>query len=147
VNSQLEVLSGDDCLTRLRVQTVGRVAFGDDDGAPVVLPVNYLLVETAHHTWIALRTRPGTHLDRAPLLVAFEVDAIDTARHEGWSVLVRGTLHHIDPDAADFRERFDPAPWLLEDRDSWLVIEPFAISGRRLHAPELAWAFDAAGYL
>jgi hypothetical protein len=66
---------------------------------------------------------------------------------EGWSVVARGTLHHIAPDAAAFRERFDPEPWLLEERDAWLIIEPFAVSGRALHAPEGRWAFDAAAYL
>jgi hypothetical protein len=60
---------------------------------------------------------------------------------------VRGTLHHVDPDAADFRTRFDPEPWLTTERDAWLVIEPFAITGRRLRATESAWAFDARGYL
>jgi hypothetical protein len=49
-------------------------------------------------------------IDRAELLVAFEIDSIDPYHQQGWSVLVRGTLHHVDPDAADFRQRFDSAP-------------------------------------
>src|SRR5690349_5956180 len=101
----LEPLSAEECLRGLRAHAVGRIAFVGDDGAPVVLPVNYRLVEASHRTWVALRTRPGTQLDQAKLLVAFEVDDIDREHHEGCSVLVRGTLHHIDPDAAGFRER------------------------------------------
>jgi hypothetical protein len=143
---RLEALTRDECLARLRLHVVGRVAFVVDDGSPIVLPVNYRLVETTHSTWIALRTRPGTLLDRA-LLVSFEVDEVDRARHEGWSVLVRGTLHHIDADAAGFRDMFDPEPWLFEERDSWLIIEPFDITGRVLHAPQVEWAFEAAAYL
>jgi nitroimidazol reductase NimA-like FMN-containing flavoprotein (pyridoxamine 5'-phosphate oxidase superfamily) len=148
MNAQrLEVLSRDECLARLRSHLVGRVAFVLNDGPPTVLPVNYRLVETARHTWIALRTRPGAGIDQAKPLVSFEVDEIDRARHEGWSVLVQGTLQHIDPDAAGFRDRFDPEPWFLQERDSWLVIEPFDITGRVLHAAEIEWAFDAAAYL
>jgi hypothetical protein len=78
---------------------------------------------------------------------AFEIDEIDPQHEQGWSVLVRGTLHHVDPDAADFRERFDPHPWLAVERDAWLVVQPFAISGRRLHAAYREWAFHLRGYL
>ena len=144
---QLETLSAGECMARLRAHEVGRVAFVSDDGAPIMLPVNYRLVEVAQRRWIAIRTRPGAQLDRANLLVAFELDGIDRARHEGWSVLVRGTLHHVDPDAAGFRERFDPEPWLRDECDAWLVIDPFSISGRALHAPEIDWPFDTEAYL
>ena len=78
---------------------------------------------------------------------AFEIDGIDPAHQQGWSVLVRGTLHHVDPDAAEFRERFDPEPWLVEERDAWLVVDPFAITGRRLHPAEPEWAFHVRAYL
>lgn len=141
----LEELELDECLRLLRSQAVGRVAVAQE-GAPIVLPVNYRLVE-AVDTWVAVRTRPGSILDGAPLGAALEVDQIDPVHHEGWSVLVRGTLLHVDPDAAEFRERFDPEPWLSEERDSWLVLEPFAITGRRLHAAEGDWAFHLRAYL
>jgi hypothetical protein len=74
------------------------------------------------------------------------LDGFDNSRQEGWSVLVRGTLHRVDPDAADFRERFDP-PWIIAERDVWLIVDPFAITGRRLHAAETEWAFHPEGYL
>jgi hypothetical protein len=78
---------------------------------------------------------------------AFEIDGVDRVRHEGWSVLVRGTLMHVDPNAGDLRERFDPEPWLLAERDAWLVIEPFSITGRRLQAADQVWAFHVSAYL
>jgi hypothetical protein len=53
----------------------------------------------------------------------------------------------VDPDAANFRERFDPQPWILAERDAWLIIDPFAISGRRLRAREPEWAFAVDAYL
>jgi hypothetical protein len=105
------------------------------------------MVETEGRTWIALRTRPGSVVDRAPVQAAFEIDGIDPGSRQGWSVLARGTLHHVDPEAADFREHFDSEPWLLAERDTWMVIEPFAISGRRLHPAEVEWVFHARAYL
>ena len=145
-DSWLEELSRDDCLGLLRSSRVGRIALVVDE-FPVVLPVNYRLVETSGRTWIALRTRPGNIIERAPVQAAFEIDGIDPAHQQGWSVLVRGTLHHVDPDAAEFRERFDPEPWLVEERDAWLVVDPFAITGRRLHPAEPEWAFHVRAYL
>jgi nitroimidazol reductase NimA-like FMN-containing flavoprotein (pyridoxamine 5'-phosphate oxidase superfamily) len=145
-DARLEVLSPSDCRFLLRENTFGRIAFVVND-APVVLPVNYRLVETGGKTWIALRTRPGNVIDQASMTVAFEIDGIDSVRHQGWSVLVRGTLHHVDPDAAGFRARFDPEPWILAERDAWLIVDPFAITGRRLHPGEREWAFHAVAYL
>ena len=142
----LEDLPQEECLQLLREHSVGRIAVVIDDN-PVIVPVNYRLVEASDLTWVALRTRPGNIIDRAPMNAAFEIDGIDPFHQQGWSVLVRGTLHHVDPDAADFRERFDPQPWLTAERDAWLVVQPFAISGRRLHAAEREWAFHYRAYL
>jgi nitroimidazol reductase NimA-like FMN-containing flavoprotein (pyridoxamine 5'-phosphate oxidase superfamily) len=144
--ARLEELSYDECLALLRVSSVARVGVVVN-GAPIVLPVNYRLVESLGPTWLTIRTRPGNVIDRGGLTVALEIDDIDPASHEGWSVLVRGTLSHVDPDAADFRARFDPEPWIEEERDSWLVIEPFSITGRRLVRAHHGWAFHLRGYL
>jgi nitroimidazol reductase NimA-like FMN-containing flavoprotein (pyridoxamine 5'-phosphate oxidase superfamily) len=145
----LEELSDEECLELLRSRSVGRIAF-NVDGLPFVMPVNYRLVEAHGKTpgaWIALRTRPGNVIDRASDEVAFEIDNVDMLRQDGWSVLVRGTVHEIDPDAAHVRERFDSNPWIAADRDAWLIIDPYAVTGRRLHAPRIEWAFNAGAYL
>ena len=86
-------------------------------------------------------------IDHTPMKVAFETDNADPAHHQGWSVLGRGTLLRVDPEAADFRARFDPAPWVVGEQDRWLAIEPFAITGRRLRPTEREWAFDAHAYV
>ena len=125
---------------------VGRVAV-IVNGFPVVLPVNYRVAQHSGGTWIALRTRPGGLMDRAPQPVALEIDGVDPAREQGWSVLVRGSLLHVDPEAGDFRSRFDPEPWLTEDRDAWLIIEPFDISGRRLRRGDAEWPFSPDAYV
>lgn len=127
----LDEISHDDCLELLRYGDVGRVAVNVDD-APVIIPVNYRLVETAHRTWIAVRTRPGNLLDQDRVAVAFEIDHVDHRREEGWSVLVRGMLLRVDHEAAAFGALFDPDPWIQTERDRWLVIEPFSVTGRRL---------------
>ena len=142
----LDVVPLEECLDLLRARSVGRIAV-IVDGVPVVLPVNYRLVETTGVTWVAFRTRPGNVIEHGTDNVAFEIDDVDPVHHQGWSVLVRGTMHHVDPDVAEFRERFDPEPWLLSERDSWLVIQPFAITGRRLNAITPEWAFEMRAYL
>ena len=142
----LEELPFDICMQHLREGSVGRIAFAVSDG-PLVFPVNYRLVEAPGVQWLAIRTRPGGVIDRAPVQVAFEIDQIEAGRRQGWSVLVRGTLHRVDAEAADFRARFDPEPWVLAERDSWLAVVPFAITGRALHAATVDWAFHVRAYL
>lgn len=144
---RLETIPPEECVQLLRENNVGRIAFVVD-GLPAMLPVNYRLVEshgTTPGTWIALRTRPGNVIDRAAITVAFEIDGIDPLHRQGWSVLVRGDLAHVDREA--LRDRFDSDPWLAHERDAWLVIEPFQISGRRLHPDNPGWAFHPSAYL
>jgi len=147
--ASLETLSNEECLRLLRENEIGRIAFLVG-ALPVVLPVNYRLVEShgiTPGTWIALRTRPGNVIDRASVIVAFEIDGIDALHRQGWSVLVRGELRHVDVDSAAARERYDSDPWLAAERDVWILIEPFEISGRRLHPDDSEWAFHPRAYL
>src|SRR5215510_6722618 len=102
----LEPLSEEECLRRLRENRVGRIGTVIEDG-PIVVPVNYRLVEACGLTFLALRTRPGNIIARGGMMVALEIDEVDPVHREGWSVLVRGTLHRIDPEAADFRTQYD----------------------------------------
>ena len=141
-----EELPYDTCLRLLRANAVGRIGVVTND-LPVVLPVNYRVVETTGLIWIALRTRPGNVIDLASITVAFEIDGVDPLHREGWSVHVSGTLHRIDPDAADFRQRFDSEPWLESERDCWLVILPNAITGRQLHAAAREWVLHVQEFL
>ncbi len=137
--TRLDELSLEACLNLLRDGSVGRIGVVVDD-FPVVVPINYRLVETEGRPRVIVRTRLGNVVERASLNVAFEIDEIDPLHQQGWSVLIRGTLQHVDLDAADFRESFDPHPWLNDERDTWLIVEPFSITGRRLQldAPDAA---------
>ena len=141
----LEALSEEEALQCLREHAVGRIAVVLEDG-PIIVPVYYRLVEASGLTFLALRTRPGNIIARGGMMVAFEIDEVDAVHREGWSVLVRGTLHRVDAEAADFRNRFDAEPWIVTERDAWLVVQPFAISGRRLRRPVDEWAFQVPAH-
>jgi len=143
----MEHLGEKECLELLRETAIGRIAFVVDD-FPVALPVNYRVVEAGDRIWILLRTHPGNVIDHAPLRVAFQIDGVDYAHRGGWSVLVRGTLHHLDADEVlETKSEYDPDPWPADDRDSWLAVRAVAVSGRRLDSAELEWAFHLRAYL
>lgn len=139
----LEEIDREVCVARLRTREVGRLGIVTDTG-PVIIPVNYALVEAAGLTWIAVRTSPGGMIDESGATVAFEIDEVGPGRR-GWSILVRGTLLRVDSDAAGFEQRFDSDSW-LSGRDAWLVIQPFSITGREL-CSETEWAFSIKAYL
>ncbi|MHB8464051.1 MAG: pyridoxamine 5'-phosphate oxidase family protein [Acidimicrobiales bacterium] len=140
---QLEVLADDECRTLLSLAAFGRIAFVSD-GLPIVLPVNYRLLSDEAGLWVVLRTKPGNAIDLAPQDVAFEVDGVDHDHRKGWSVLIQGTLHHLDHNEVELLvKRFDPKPWPVEARTSWIAIKPRAVSGRRLHAAEWPYLPEA----
>jgi nitroimidazol reductase NimA-like FMN-containing flavoprotein (pyridoxamine 5'-phosphate oxidase superfamily) len=77
---------------------LGRVAFAEDGDPdwPTVLPVNYAY----HDGQIFFRTFEGSKLYAAlrRQRVAFEIDVVDSAWKEGWSVVALGTLEVVrDP--------------------------------------------------
>lgn len=142
----LDQLSAETCIDLLRMHSIGRVSV-IVDGFPVVLPVNYRFVESRTGPSILIRTRPGNVIDQAGVNAAFEIDSIDPSHCTGWSVLVRGQLSHVDDATVErIRDQFDPLPWLT-GRDSWLIINPLQVTGRRLRTVDVEWAFHIRGYL
>lgn len=128
--ARLVELSLPECRRLLATHGVGRIAVPTASG-PVVVPVNYSLVEGA----IVFRTEPGsTPAEAAGCQVAFEVDRIDDAFSSGWSVLVCGHARTVtDPDEARrLAEQADSAPWAGGHRDMWVRVDPLAITGRRI---------------
>jgi hypothetical protein len=141
----LEELALEECLALLRTNEVGRVGVIVGE-FPVVLPVNYKLVESTGRNWVVLRTRPGGVIEQASMYASFQIDGFDADLRRGWSVLVRGILQPVNPDVAGFRERFDPDPWIATERDAWLIVEPVAITGRRLENRRGARTFHPYAY-
>jgi nitroimidazol reductase NimA-like FMN-containing flavoprotein (pyridoxamine 5'-phosphate oxidase superfamily) len=145
--TELEELSEEECRRLLGYTAVGRIAFVVDSRA-VLFPVNYRLLSAESGLSILLRTRPGNAIDGAPKHVAFEVDGIDESHQQGWSVLARGVLHHLDRNEIDrLRYRFDPKPWPHQERTSWLAVKLQTITGRRLHPTAPEWALPSEAYL
>ncbi|MFF0203737.1 helix-turn-helix domain-containing protein [Streptomyces sp. NPDC005017] len=125
-------LDQEECRSLLGSHGVGRVAVPAPEG-PVVVPVNYSVVDDT----VVYRTASGTTPSSAAgQQVGFEVDRIDDAFGQGWSVLVRGPARTVtEPD--EVRRLTDSAhsrPWAGGDRELWIRIEPRTITGRRITA-------------
>ncbi|MFI8242267.1 helix-turn-helix domain-containing protein [Streptomyces sp. NPDC085866] len=119
-----------ECRALLATHGVGRLAVPTAAG-PVIVPVNYSVVDGA----IVFRTERGA----TPALamgcqVAFEVDRIDDAFSQGWSVLVRGPAHAVtDPqEQRRLTEGAHSTPWAGGSRNLWVRIDPFTVTGRRI---------------
>ncbi|WP_127361118.1 pyridoxamine 5'-phosphate oxidase family protein [Actinacidiphila soli] len=127
---ELVELAPDECWAHLATHGVGRIAVSTPDG-PAIAPVNYTVADRA----VAFRTAAGaTPALAAGTETAFEVDHIDEALSQGWSVLVVGHADHVtDPGAV--RRLADAArtgPWAGGDRELWVRIEPVRVTGRRI---------------
>jgi nitroimidazol reductase NimA-like FMN-containing flavoprotein (pyridoxamine 5'-phosphate oxidase superfamily) len=129
----LDALSPDDLQRLLATGGVGRLVFHAAERGPVALPVNYRLVDGD----IVFRTAPDTSLAAAAGQdpVSFEVDHIDEAMSQGWSVLATGRLEPVEDPAELHRltER-GAKPWAGQDRSVVLRFVVSDISGRRIWA-------------
>ena len=131
LHPQLRDLSPEECRPLLSTHGVGRVAVSAPDGRPAVVPVNYEVMEDA----IVFRTAP----DSVPAAavgteVAFEVDHVDEAMSQGWSVLAVGpaTRRHGARRRAQARRRAHTEPWAGGEREMWVSIRPTRLTGRRI---------------
>lgn len=129
-DSELVALSPEECRRLLSTHGVGRVAVFTPEG-PAVLPVNYVVAGED----IAFRTSGEALLIRAAdTEVAFEVDHVDDAMKQGWSVLAVGELIGVtDGEAIRRLESVARSlPWAGGDRTHWMSVTPVRISGRRV---------------
>lgn len=131
-----EDLDEAECLQLITPGGIGRIAYSGRYGL-TVFPVNYRL----HAGTIVFRTAQDSPTDEdlrtgiahAEYKVAFEIDEIDLAAREGWSVLVQGPVHHVESDS----ERAEVLQagvetWPRGDRELFLRIVPSRITGRRI---------------
>ncbi|QYC42500.1 anaerobic benzoate catabolism transcriptional regulator [Nonomuraea coxensis DSM 45129] len=132
----LEVLSEEECRRLIAPGGIGRVAFSGSHG-PTVLPVNFKM----HRGAVVFRTAYGGPMDQdlrsgvagVEIKIAFEVDRIDEARREGWSVLVQGAAHHVPEEEAATAAGCEVTPWAGGERHLYVRIVPQQITGRRIH--------------
>lgn len=126
----LQTLTAAECYDLLSPGGVGRVAFTTADG-PVVLPVNYAMAGQT----VIFRTAPDTllagYLDGP---AGFEVDRLDEALSQGWSVLMTGRAVRVTSEAEvrHLEQHAGVRPWAGGARDVFVRIIPRKITGRRI---------------
>jgi len=135
-HAELKDLSAEQCRTHLAVGGVGRIVFSSPRG-PVALPVNFEFSEDQ----IVFSTDDA----KAGALgsgdtVGFEIDRVDEALSEGWSVLVTGRCRRIgDPDEVQRLSSLDLESWAGGDHHVLVALSPDEITGRVIvheQAPE-----------
>jgi nitroimidazol reductase NimA-like FMN-containing flavoprotein (pyridoxamine 5'-phosphate oxidase superfamily) len=121
----LESLSPEQCEAHLATGGIGRIILSTESG-PVAFPVNFVFAGGA----VIFRTSDAM-VDRISGVVAFEVDQIDEAMSDGWSVLVRGHAGLIeDPEERGAVARLGIEPWAGGARLNLVRIAPFEMTGR-----------------
>jgi Pyridoxamine 5'-phosphate oxidase len=132
----LEPLDEAECLRLISPGGIGRIVYMGRYGL-TVLPVNYKL----HRGSILFRTGQDsptgedlqTGIAHAEYQVAFEIDNINPAAHEGWSVLIHGPAHQMTTDTERaLVEESGVQPWGPGPKELAIRITPDRIAGRRL---------------
>ncbi|HVT70512.1 MAG TPA: pyridoxamine 5'-phosphate oxidase family protein [Trebonia sp.] len=133
----MEELDEDQCLRLIEPGGIGRIAYVGRFG-PAVLPVNYklwdgaIVFRTAEHSPLAEDLRTG--ISGADYRVAFEIDDIDTAARQGWSVLVQGPAHPVRGAELEAARASALETWAPGDRELFVRITLSRITGRRVSA-------------
>jgi transcriptional regulator with XRE-family HTH domain len=128
--AQLMAMPEEECWRHLSLAAVGRLVFVSERG-PTALPVNYRVWEHA----VVVRTDTSSHFARLPGTgtVGFEVDRIDDAFAEGWSVFASGEVRHLeDEDELASVRALGVNPWAGGNRNTYLVLDVSSITGRRI---------------
>jgi nitroimidazol reductase NimA-like FMN-containing flavoprotein (pyridoxamine 5'-phosphate oxidase superfamily) len=125
-----------ECLRLIAQGGIGRIAYLGRFG-PAVLPVNYrwhdgaVVFRTARHS--ALDEDLQTGIAGGDYKVAFEIDDLDLAGRQGWSVLLQGPAHHVEAGAErESALRAGIEPWAGGERELFVRIVPSRVTGRRI---------------
>jgi nitroimidazol reductase NimA-like FMN-containing flavoprotein (pyridoxamine 5'-phosphate oxidase superfamily) len=125
----LDVLSREECEGYLAGGGIGHFVFLAPQG-PIALPVNFRLLDGD----VVFHTRAeGLLAAAAGSTVSFEVDQIDEAMREGWSVLITGRAELVDdPAELDRLAQLGVEPWPGGRREAVVRVETATISGRAI---------------
>ena len=114
---------------------LGRVVF-TDRALPAIRPVNHIVDGRD----IIFRTSSSaaitTAVDGIGTIVAYEADAIDSARRAGWSVVVVGGARLLTDTTQIEHYRQLLQPWAPGDKDDFIAIRADVVSGVRLIGDE-----------
>lgn len=135
---QMTSLSRQQALGKLASVPYGRVGF-THHALPAIRPVNHIVdggqVIIRSHDGAAIVDLPSRGRVR---VAAYEADQIDPATGTGWTVTITGPVYLItDPQQAD-RYRQILHPWVADEVNHVLRIDPQIISGCELTARSTA---------
>ncbi len=132
----IEELDEAECLRLIAQGGVGRIAYSSRFG-PAVLPVNYkwhagaVVFRTARHSPLDEDLQTG--ITGGDYKVAFQIDDLDTAGRQGWSVLIQGPAHHVEAEAERAAAlAAGVEPWADGKRELFVRIVPSRVTGRRI---------------
>jgi transcriptional regulator with XRE-family HTH domain len=126
----LDSLDPESCAALISDGGIGRVVFQAPRG-PVALPVNFRVLDGE----VIFRTGVSASLIQSAKdgQLSFEVDHIDDALNEGWSVLISGDAQVIlDPDERVLAEATGVTPWAGGPKGVYIRIAPREMTGRRI---------------
>jgi nitroimidazol reductase NimA-like FMN-containing flavoprotein (pyridoxamine 5'-phosphate oxidase superfamily) len=130
-NPVLTSLTPDECRQLVAGGGVGRFLFVEAGRGPVAIPVNFrmdgddVVFRTGRESSIAESLREKR--------VSFDVDHLDDALSEGWSVLLSGTASIItDPAGLDQARALGIEPWAGGDRPVYVRVMVQRVTGRRI---------------
>lgn len=121
-----------ECLQVISAGGIGRIAFGAGQDL-TVLPVNFTMLDGT----VLIRTSEGTVVEgHGDDYVAFEIDHIDAALRQGWSVLIHGQAHRVRHPAEIHRITSGHLPWPWPAGEHGVIVRilPDHITGRRIEA-------------
>jgi nitroimidazol reductase NimA-like FMN-containing flavoprotein (pyridoxamine 5'-phosphate oxidase superfamily) len=124
----VEELDEAECLDLLAGESVGRLAVVVRQGAPLVVPVNFVVDGRS----VVFRSGYGAKLRGAVAHPAsFQVDSFDPATRTGWSVLAKGRAREVLQ-----REiaHLPLDPWVPDGRLHCVRLDIEVLTGRRLHS-------------
>jgi nitroimidazol reductase NimA-like FMN-containing flavoprotein (pyridoxamine 5'-phosphate oxidase superfamily) len=131
-DAHLVTISEKECEEYLAGGGVGRVIFRSAE-RPVALPVNFKMLGDD----VIFRSENDGEVSgiASEEPVSFEVDRIDDAMREGWSVLASGTVHPVGA-AVQMREveGLGIDPWAGGDRHTYFRLSVTKLTGKRIDA-------------
>jgi nitroimidazol reductase NimA-like FMN-containing flavoprotein (pyridoxamine 5'-phosphate oxidase superfamily) len=129
---QLVSIDEEECGGYLAGGGVGRLIFRSA-ARPVALPVNFKMLAGD----VIFRSENDGEVSAiAPQEpVSFEVDRIDDAMREGWSVLATGTVHPVSTDAQIHEAKaLGIEPWAGGNRHTYFRLSVTKLTGKRINA-------------
>lgn len=124
---ELRELTPEQCAVHLEAGGVGRIVFLTERG-PVAHPVNFVVSDG--DVVLSTTAAQADELE-AQQRASFQIDRVDEAMSEGWSVLATGTARRVDdPDELVVLSSLGLEPWAGGNRHALVRIHPEEITGR-----------------